>query len=87
MHLSVNCQLFNQNIFQIDFLFYLLAGLGRIPLVQLRHLAIDHAELKHEIEELRNQTEERFRIVFEVLDKLVSNEDSVRVIGFVSKDK
>ncbi len=55
--------------------------------VQLRHLAIDHAELKHEIEELRNQTEERFRIVFEVLDKLVSNEDSVRVIGFVSKDK
>jgi hypothetical protein len=54
--------------------------------VQLRHLVIDHAELKHEIDKLRDQTEEKFRIVFTVLDKLVSDDESVRAIGFVSKD-
>jgi hypothetical protein len=34
--------------------------------VQLRHLVINHAELKRELEELRNQTEERFEVVFTV---------------------
>jgi hypothetical protein len=54
--------------------------------VQLRHMVIDHAELKHEIDKLREQTEEKFRIVFTVLDQLVSDDESVRAIGFVSKD-
>ncbi len=52
--------------------------------VQLRHLVIEHTELKREVEELRNQTEERFEIVFEVLDKLVSDGKSPnRKIGFI----
>lgn len=42
--------------------------------VQLRHLVIDHAELKHEIDKSREQTEEKFRIVFTVLDKLASDD-------------
>ncbi len=52
--------------------------------VQLRHIAIEHADLKREIEALRNQTEERFEIVFEVLDKLVSDDESSnRKIGYI----
>jgi hypothetical protein len=52
--------------------------------VQLRHLVIEHADLKREVEALRNQTEERFTIVFEVLDKLVSDaEPSGRKIDFI----
>jgi hypothetical protein len=41
--------------------------------VQLRHMVIDHAELKRELDELRSQTEDRFEIVFTVLDKLVGD--------------
>lgn len=54
--------------------------------VKLRHLLIEHTELKREVEALRKQTEERFEIVFEVLDQLISDdEDSPgRKIGFVS---
>jgi hypothetical protein len=52
--------------------------------VQLRRLVIDHAELKREIDELRDLTEERFRIVFEVLDQLVSDEKKPRrKIGYI----
>ncbi len=52
--------------------------------VQLRHIAIEHSELKREVEDLRKQTEERFEIVFEVLDKLVSDGDSPsKKIGFI----
>lgn len=55
--------------------------------VQLRHLVIDHAELKREVDELRRQTEERFQVVFTVLDQLVSDEDdgADRKIGFIEK--
>jgi hypothetical protein len=52
--------------------------------VQLRHLIIDHIELKREVDELRKQTEERFQVVFTVLDELVSEDDGVvRKIGFI----
>lgn len=52
--------------------------------VQLRHMAIEHTELKREVEELRKQTEERFEIVFSVLDKLVSDsKEDGRKIGFI----
>jgi hypothetical protein len=52
--------------------------------VQLRHVAIEHAELKREVEALRNQTVERFEIVFTVLDKLVSDgEPPKKKIGFI----
>ena len=55
--------------------------------VPLRHLVIDHAELKRELEVLRSQTEERFEVVFTVLDKLMSDDnESKNKIGFVKKD-
>lgn len=55
--------------------------------VQLRRLAIEHTELKREVEKLRDQTEERFEIVFEVLDRLVSDGDSSRrKIGFIESE-
>lgn len=54
--------------------------------VQLRHIAVEHAELRREVEELRSQTEERFQVVFEVLDKLVSDDQSSnKKIGFIDK--
>jgi len=52
--------------------------------VQLRHIVIEHTELKREVEALRKQTEERFEIVFTVLDKLVSDgEPPDKKIGFI----
>jgi hypothetical protein len=44
--------------------------------VQPRHIAIEHAELKREVDDLRSQTEERFELVFAVLDRLVSDAES-----------
>ena len=55
--------------------------------VQLRHMVIDHAELKRELEALRSNTEERFEVVFTVLDKLVSDDsESSNKIGYIKKD-
>jgi hypothetical protein len=52
--------------------------------VQLRHITVEHAELKRQVEALRNQTEERFEIVFAALDKLVSDDESTgKKIGFI----
>jgi hypothetical protein len=54
--------------------------------LKLRHIFLDHAELKRELEELRSQTEERFQIVFTVFDKLVNEgEEEKRKIGFIEK--
>jgi hypothetical protein len=55
--------------------------------VQLRHLVINHAGLKRELEELRNQTEDRFKVVFTVLDRLVSDDNgSDKKIGFIGSE-
>jgi hypothetical protein len=52
--------------------------------VRLRHFVIEHAELKREVEALRKQTEERFEIVFTVLDKLICDDEAPgNKIGFV----
>ena len=52
--------------------------------VWLRHIIADNAELKLAIDEQRNQTEERFQVVFAVLDQLVSQSDEAkRKIGFI----
>ena len=52
--------------------------------VQLRHKILDHAEMKQELAELRSQTDERFQIVFTILDKLVNeSEEEKRKIGFI----
>ena len=55
--------------------------------VQLRQMVANHEEFRRELEALRNQTEERFEVVFTVLDKLVSDEDgSAGKIGFIKKE-
>jgi hypothetical protein len=55
--------------------------------VQLRHLIADNAELKRALDELRNQTEEQFQVVFTVLDELVSHDDKEkRKIGFIKNE-
>jgi hypothetical protein len=52
--------------------------------VKIRQMVLDHAELKRELDELRNQTKERFQVVFTVLDKLVNEgEEEKRKIGFI----
>ena len=54
--------------------------------VQLRHLVIDHVELKRELDEFRKVTNERFKIVFTVLDQLISDDQGAdRKIGFIEK--
>ena len=54
--------------------------------VKLRQMVLDHAELKQELAEFRSQTDERFEVVFTVLDKLVNKgEEDKRKIGFIEK--
>jgi ORF6N domain len=56
--------------------------------VRLRQMVLDHAELKREVDELRKQTDERFQVVFTVLDKLVNEGDESRKrIGFIENGK
>ncbi|MBI5552611.1 MAG: ORF6N domain-containing protein [Desulfobacterales bacterium] len=52
--------------------------------VQLRHLVLHNAELKRELDAFRELTEERFQLVFTVLDQLVSDDGADdRRIGFI----
>jgi hypothetical protein len=55
--------------------------------VRLRHIITDNAELKRSLDELRNQTEERFQVVFTVLDQLDSHSNEAkRKIGFIEDE-
>lgn len=50
---------------------------------KIRQIILGNVELKHELDELKQQTEERFQVVFEALDQLLAPEkDSGRKIGF-----
>jgi len=50
---------------------------------KLRHMISEHAELKKAVEELKQQTDEKFEIVFTVLDKLLADDDQPKKkIGF-----
>lgn len=50
---------------------------------KLRHMIAGHEELKKAVDELREQTDERFEIVFSVLDKLLADEGKPnKKIGF-----
>lgn len=50
---------------------------------KLRHMISGYEDLKKAVDELRNQTDERFEIVFAVLDKLLADdEEPKRKIGF-----
>jgi hypothetical protein len=50
---------------------------------KLRHMIAGHEELQRAVDELREQTDERFDVVFSVLDKLLAdNEKPRKKIGF-----
>ena len=48
-----------------------------------RHMIAEHEELRKAVEELKQQTDERFEVVFSVLDKLLADDGAPkRKIGF-----
>jgi len=50
---------------------------------KMRKLIIDHDDLRLEVQELRQQSDDRFQIVFETLDKLLAiDENPKQKIGF-----
>lgn len=50
---------------------------------KLRHMIAGHEELKKAVDELRKQTDERFKVVFSVLDKLLADDEKPKKkIGF-----
>ena len=50
---------------------------------KIRQLILGNVELKHDLDELKQQTEERFQVVFEALDQLLAPEkNSGKKIGF-----
>jgi hypothetical protein len=54
--------------------------------VKIRQMLQIHGEMKNELAELRSQMDERFQIVFTILDKLVNEgEEEKRKIGFIEK--
>lgn len=56
--------------------------------VHLRQMVAESADMKRALDELRDQTEERFQVVFEVLDKLVSDgTEGNRKIGFIDNEE
>jgi phage regulator Rha-like protein len=55
---------------------------------KLREALLDNKDLRRELEELKQLTEERFRIVFETLDQLLTVESKPKKkIGFTVKEK
>lgn len=55
---------------------------------KMRHLISASEELKQELEELRKQTDNRFQIVFQVLDELLNPERKPKKeIGFTVKEQ
>ena len=55
---------------------------------KIRHMIAASDELKAEIEKLREQTDEKFQIVFEVLDQLLNPESKTKKgIGFTVKEQ
>ena len=56
--------------------------------VKLRQLLLDNKDLRKELEELKQITEERFQIVFETLDQLLTIESKPKKkIGYTVKEK
>ena len=55
---------------------------------RLRQILLSNKDLRRELEELKRVTDDRFRIVFETLDQLLSTEERPkRKIGFKVKEK
>jgi hypothetical protein len=55
---------------------------------RIRQLILDSADLRLEIEELRQETDGKFRIVFQTLEQLLTEESKPKKkIGFTAKEK
>ncbi len=55
---------------------------------KLRQILLGNEELRKELQELKQVTEERFKIVFQTLDQLLIYEDKPKKkIGFTVKEK
>ena len=55
---------------------------------KLRQILLETTELKNELKELRDTTDNRFQIVFETLDQLLSTESKPKKeIGFMVKEE
>ena len=55
--------------------------------VKLRRFILDNEALRSELEELKKLTDDRFQIVFEALDRLISNDKQPKIkIGFIDVD-
>jgi hypothetical protein len=55
---------------------------------RIRQILLSNKDIRREFEELKRITDDRFRIVFETLDQLLSNEEKPkRKIGFEVKEK
>ncbi len=48
--------------------------------IRLRQAIIDNTDLRKELEDLKQVSEERFRIVFETLDQLINSENKPKKI-------
>ena len=56
--------------------------------MKMRQMIFDNAELRRQIDELRADTDGKFRIVFETLDQLLFIENKPKKkIGFMAKEK
>ncbi len=55
---------------------------------KMRQMLLDNEGLKRELEQMRRQTDDRFQIVFETLDQLLSVESKPKKkIGFTAREK
>ncbi len=55
---------------------------------RLRQILLGNKDLRRELEELKRVTDDRFRVVFETLDQLLSNDERPkRKIGFEVKER
>ena len=55
--------------------------------VKLRRFILDNEALRSELEELKKLIDDRFQIVFEALDRLISNDKQPNIkIGFIDVD-
>ncbi len=55
---------------------------------RIRQIILDSADLRREIEELRQETDGKFRIVFQTLEQLLTEESKPKKkIGFTAKEK
>ncbi len=55
---------------------------------KLRQMLLENEDLRKELDELRQLSEERFRIVFETLDQILSVESKPKKkVGFMVKEK